>query len=262
MAIDVCTEISSPRISFSYDLKELDIASIEENQSRRSDNLLSNPTVDFEFCINGHDFPNQISSADELFANGKILPVQIKQISNPTKPTHHHHKSEPVHQNVVVSENRNPIKKKKLVEFLSSSNEEEEEGIEKPSLNSKQVNGRANGLLRLRPLQFLNRSKSTGSVPNPNPPGFSKAIQKQHSLREGSVNYRSNSSGFTQYYYPYNNNNNTTYKPTMRKSSSRSYGGNGVRINPVLNIPPVYIAKGTLSLFGSFFGSKKSKNKR
>ncbi|GFP84668.1 hypothetical protein PHJA_000610700 [Phtheirospermum japonicum] len=269
MAVDVCTEISSPRISFSYDLKELDFVPIEENHNRRSDSL---PTVDFDFCI-GHGFHHQISSADELFANGKILPVQIKQPG-------------PIRKNGVVSGNRNTKKKKRLVEFLSSSNEEEEDddGIEKPTSSSKPFwqfrrssssadneNGRANGLLRLRSLQFLTRSNSTGSVPNPKPSGFSKAIQKQHSLREGSINYRSNSSlssAFNQYYYPYNNinnnnnNNTTSNKPSLRKSTSRSYGGNGVRINPVLNIPPAYIAKGTVSLFGSFFGSKKSKKKR
>ncbi|KAL8549483.1 hypothetical protein ACS0TY_008354 [Phlomoides rotata] len=252
MAVDVCSEISSPRISFSHDLKELDSVPVESHHSR-SDALLLNPSIDFDFCIDR----SEISSADELFSNGRILPVEIKK-TNPPKQIHH---TEPRKNNEFGDGN---TKKKRLIEFLSTSFDEEES--EKPIAKtfwqfrrSSSVNSTANGLIG-RSLQFLTRSNSTGSVPNP------KVMQKQHSLKESSINRRNSSaSGFHQY-YPYNNSNNSK-RPFLRTSStsSRSYG-NGVRIiNPVLNIPPTnYIAKGTVSLFGigSFFCSKKSKKKR
>ncbi|KAL6543779.1 hypothetical protein OROGR_010276 [Orobanche gracilis] len=247
MAVDVCTEISSPRISFSYDLKELDFVPVE-NHDRRSDSPLSNPAIDFDFGI-GHGFPHhEISSADELFANGRILPVGIKRItSNPPKQTHlpqqipaHH--SHP-HKNDVVLVTEEKKKKKRLLEFLSNSldaDEEDEKPSSKPfwkfkrSSSANCENGRANGFLRFRSLQFLTRSNSTGSVPNPSPYGVSKSYRKQQSLKEGSIDYRNN-----------NNNITTSKKPSLRKSTSRSCGNNGVRFNPVLNIPPAYIAKGT-----------------
>ncbi|KAL0408880.1 UNVERIFIED_CONTAM: hypothetical protein Sradi_1822400 [Sesamum radiatum] len=136
-------------------------------------------------------------------------------------------------------------KKKRLIEFLSTNFDDADEEQEKPSAKpfwqfrrSSSVNcdnGRGNGLLRT--LQFLSRSNSTGSVPNPKPSGFPKAMQKQHSLKEASTN-RSNPTVPSFYQYcPYN-----SAKPSLRKSGSRSYG-NGVRISPVLNIPPTYIAK-------------------
>ncbi|KAI3453043.1 hypothetical protein Pfo_009706 [Paulownia fortunei] len=273
MAVDVCSEFSSPvvspRISFSHDLKELDFVPVESHPAR-SDALLLNPTIDFDFCI-GQGFSQEISSADELFANGKILPVEIKKITPPqgihqSDPISGHSKPESTHKNVEFA-NEN-TQKKRLIEFLSSSfdaDEEEEKPSTKPFWQFRRSssvncdNGRGNGLLRS--LQFLTRSNSTGSVPNPKPSAYPKGMQKQHSLKEASIN-RPNSSvpSFNQY-CPYNN--PTSKKPSLRKSTSRSYG-NGVRISPVLNIPPTYIAKGTVSLFGigSFFCSKKSKKKR
>lgn len=232
MAVDVCSEVVSPRISFSHDLKELDFVPIETH----THHLHLNPTIDFDFCVaqNLH-----LSSADELFADGKILPVQIKTTHTPPDTT---------------------FKKKRLIEFLSTAADDDEEEEEKPVAKpfwqfrrSSSVNcdhgGRGNGGL-LRSLQFLTRSNSTGSVPNPKPSGMSKVMQKQNSLKEAPINRRMNQ------YYHYN-------KPCLRKSSSRS-NGNGVRISPVLNIPPTYIARGSVSLFGigSFFSSKKSKKKR
>ncbi|KAG8382878.1 hypothetical protein BUALT_Bualt05G0125100 [Buddleja alternifolia] len=220
MAVDVCSEISSPRISFSHDLKELDFVPIENHK------LHLNPTIDFDFFVS-QNFPQQISSADELFADGKILPVEIKKII-PPKQTH---KSEP--------------QKKRLIEFLSTENDEFENPSPKPfwqfrrssSVNCENARSNNGGLLRS--LHFLTRSNSTGSAPNPKP--SPKVLQKQNSLKEASIRRESSSGSSLNQYYPYNN--NLAKKPILKKSTSRSYG-NGVRINPVLNIPPTYIAKG------------------
>ncbi|KAK4423551.1 hypothetical protein Salat_1937900 [Sesamum alatum] len=256
MAVDVCSDISSPvvspRISFSHDLKELDIVPVESPHSP------TDAFIDFDFCID-HIPSREISSADELFADGKILPGEIKKIA-PPKQTR---QPDPISPRKPANDS---TKKKRLVEFLSTSFDDADEEQEKPSAKpfwqfrrSSSVNcdnGRGNGLLRT--LQFLTRSNSTGSVPNPKPSGFPKTIQKQHSLKEASTN-RSNTTVPSYYQYcPYN-----TAKPCLRKTGSRSYG-DGVRISPVLNIPPTYITKGTVSLFGigSLFCSKKSKKKR
>ena len=81
MAIDVCSEIStagiiSPRISFSHDLNQTrDSVSIEDCHRRLDSCLLDS---DFNFCM-GSSFVQELSSADKLFSNGKILPIEIKK---------------------------------------------------------------------------------------------------------------------------------------------------------------------------------------
>ncbi|KAL0463564.1 UNVERIFIED_CONTAM: hypothetical protein Slati_0244000 [Sesamum latifolium] len=262
MAVDICSEssspVDSPRLSFSDDLTELDLL-----HHARSDALLPNSTVDFNFCL-GQGLSQEISPADELFANGRILPVEIKKIT-PRKETHQPDpilgRSEARRAATKTQENVDDnTMKKLLIEFLSCSSDADEEDKPLPrsfwqfrrssSLNCN--TGRTNGLLRS--LQFLTRSSSTGSAPNQKP----KVIQKQHSLKESST-YGSNSKVRSN-----NHHNNTWKKPSLRKSNSRLHDMNGVGISPVLNIPPTYISKGTITLFGfgSFLCNKSSKKKK
>lgn len=260
MAIDVFSEISSPvispRISFSLDLKESDFIPVNV----QTNPLILNPTVDFDFGIAPY-FSHQISSADELFANGKLLPVQIKKmdrtLQSQPKPT----PTAPEEvENVTES-----IKKKRLIEFLSTGFDADEEDHKisssttaaatttKPfwqfrrstSLNCETGGSGTRGLLRS--LEFFKRSNSTGSVRKP--------IQKQNSSKESSH------SGLNPlfYYSP-----SSSKKPAiLKKNGSRSCHSNGIRVAPVLNIPTAYIAKGTANLFGigSLFSSKKSRKK-
>ncbi|KAK4430230.1 hypothetical protein Salat_1323700 [Sesamum alatum] len=221
MAVDICSEssspIDSPRLSFSDDLTEPDLP-----HYARSDALLPNSTVDFNFCL-GQGLSQEISPADELFANGRILPVEIKQITPRIKT----HQPDPIlghsearkaatkAQENVESANDNMMKKR-LIEFLSYSSDADEEDKPLPRpfwqfRRSSSLNcdtGRTtNGLLRS--LQFLTRSSSTGSAPNQKP----KVIQKQQS---------SNSKGrSSDQYCPYNN---KWKKPSLRKSNSRLHG--------------------------------------
>ncbi|CAA3026122.1 Hypothetical predicted protein [Olea europaea subsp. europaea] len=255
MAVDVF----SPRISFSYDLREADFVPVESHNPQSDLDF-----IDFDFSI-GDNFSLELSSADELFANGKILPVEVKKI----EPTKEIYQSEPIEPNpstqtrkIAQNENADTVTKKKtLIEFLSNACDAEEKPPTKPfwqfrrsySLNSD------NGLLRS--LKFLSRSNSTGSTPNPKPSALPKVIHKQNSLKEPSTrskNPSANSSLFSQNY-----SNIAPKRPSLNKSSSRSFG-NGVHINPVLNIPPAYIAKGTVTLFGlgSLFCNGKSKKKK
>ncbi|KZV42088.1 hypothetical protein F511_11684 [Dorcoceras hygrometricum] len=243
MAVDICSEISSPfatpRISLSHDpIRE------EEEEDMVA--------LDFNFCII-QNLSQPISSADELFANGKILPLKSNKIhSDPIQPrkiTAH-----PAHRPL-----ENP-EKKRLIEFLSTNfdaddQEDNNRRFNKPfwkfrrSSSACENGGSSSNGGLLRSLHFLTRSNSTGSAPK------HKVMQKQHSMKESS-NIRSS----PIQYYPYYGSAERPYN--LKKScSSRSYGNNGVRI---LNIPPTYIAKGTVSFFGigSFFCSKKSKKKK
>lgn len=286
MAVDVCSEISSlvasPRISFSYDLNQTDVVPIECFH-RRSDALLVDFTTDFDFGITTKSFVQEISSADELFSNGKILPTQIKKHKTTKKEIH---RSEPILVHPQPSkttttalhwENTNDqdTKKKRLKEFLfeSSEEEEEEEEVEEEKPASKSFwqfkrsaslncdNGRSKGLIRS--LQILARSNSTGSAPNSKQTRLPKVTPpKKHSQKQSTFTCSNQ-----QPVLPFSGYNNQFYNSSGRPPSlknCRSYSS-GVRIiNPILNIPPSYISKGTANLFGfgSFFCNGKSKKKK
>ncbi|XP_057481959.1 uncharacterized protein LOC130768865 [Actinidia eriantha] len=264
MAADVCSEISnlvsSPRISFSQDLRQPENARID-GYHRQSDLSLSDPNFDFHFCIS-KSFNHELSSADELFSNGKILPIQIK---NKKKPNH---SQRPITK--IPTSPNNPltedIKKKRLKEFLLSNFEEESKPSPKSfwqfkrstSLNFSDGQGES----VIRSLQFLSRSNSTGSGPNPKQNEVSKDYQKRHWFKQVpgafSRSFSSSTLGYNSYYYPYN----SSKRPPLKKNC-RSYYGDGVRVSPVLNIPHNCIAIGTVSLFGfgSFFCNGKAKKK-
>ncbi|XP_038698041.1 uncharacterized protein LOC119995602 [Tripterygium wilfordii] len=97
------------------------------------------------------------------------------------------------------------------------------------------------------PLPLLSRSNSTGSAPNSvkRPPLISKDAQKQSTQRNSSSSFSSPII--------------SSQKPPLRKSSYvSSYGNNGVRVNPVLNV-----SSGNLFGLGSmFFHGSKEKSKK
>lgn len=259
MAIDVIfSEISSPRISFSHDLNNKTDAPSIIIEARQHDSS----TSDFDFCIGNNSFLQELSSADELFSNGRILPMQIKKQQITTKKqTHHpHHQPEPC------------TEKKRLKELLSMS-DLDDEVLAKPSSKSFWQFKRSSSLncestrskSLIRSLQFLSRSNSTGSAPNPKPTTstvISKESQKQNLKRQPSVSRKStmstSSSYSGTYYY-----SSSTQKPPLKKCGSYN-GHNGVRISPVLNIPPPFISNATVSLFGfgSLFCNGKVKKKK
>ncbi|KAG4907505.1 hypothetical protein JHK82_056165 [Glycine max] len=258
MAVEVCSEISStgisPRISFSHDLKNTEDASVRvEDPHRGSDLCLLDSSSDFVFCIT-NGLAQQLSSADELFSNGKIIPTEIKRVSN-----------KPSQSQLATTEK---IQKKRLKEFLSASSDEAENEEEKPSSKyfwqfkrSSSLNfdtTRGNGLIRS--LQFLSRSNSTGSAPNPKQTELPRETHKQRLQKQSSVSSRrsssSSSSSSTYYFY------SSSQKPFLKKNGGSS--GNGVRISPVLNLPQAYIPKATARFFGfgSLFCNGKSKRNK
>lgn len=265
MAIDVCSEISSPgispRISFSYDLNQRNPVPIEDH---RLDSSLLDSSSDFNFCI-VNNLKLELSSADELFSNGKIIPSQIKKNnSNASKNTHQQNEPPVQHPST-----ENTEKKKRLKEFLSTSfDAEEQEEDEKPASKSFWQFRRSSSLnfdtsrgkSLIKSLQFLSRSNSTGSAPSSKQTkAIPKETQKPNLQKQQSVSSRrSSASSCSSNYYP---NNYSAQKPCLRKSGSY---GNGVRISPVLNLPPPYISKVTISFFGfgSLFCSGKDKKKK
>ncbi|KAK1389997.1 Nucleoporin like [Heracleum sosnowskyi] len=267
MAVDVCSEISSlvtsPRISFSDDLNQTDT----EYHRCGSDKLLVDFTADFDFCISNNSFLQETSSADELFSNGKILPTEIKKAETSKKETR---LSEPIllqnqHSVTRSSKTLNASEDtncKKLKEFLY----EEEKAVASKSFwqfkRSTSLNcdgGKSKGFIRS--LQTLARSNSTGSAAVTKQKVTPKvATQKHHSQKLPTVSSNNHhtlptNSGYHQMY-------NSSGKPPLLKNC-RSYS-TGVQFNPVLNIPPAYVSKGTANLFGfgSFFCSGKSRKKK
>ncbi|GFZ00294.1 hypothetical protein Acr_13g0016930 [Actinidia rufa] len=255
MAVDVCTEIqslgASPRISFSHDLNQTDPI--------RSEASLLDPNFDFTFDFdfrNCKSFGVEFSSADELFSDGKIIPVEIKKQDSKTE----------VVQNCVpitVCENADEsTKKKRLKEFLSSDFDAEEmKPLNKPFWQfrrSSSVNcesGRSKSLIRS--LQFLSRSHSTGSATNPKQRTISKNTQKHNLFKQQELG-KSEPLSPSNAFYPYN----SSKRPQLKKNC-RAHG-NGVRISSVLNFPHHCIAIGTVSLFGfgSLFCNGKAKKKK
>ncbi|KAI9088631.1 hypothetical protein K1719_029745 [Acacia pycnantha] len=282
MAIDACSDTPStrmsPRISFSHDLKKSDD---EDHGERKSDLCLLDSGSDFVFCVAG-GFSHQISSADELFSNGKIVPLQLHSVIRSPIQTHQslrssHLRSQSQSQ---PSSSSRCSGKKMLKEFLSEDTEEEEDEEEEEvrvsfkslwqfrrssSLNCDTTT-RERGLIRS--LQFLSRSNSTGSVLSPTKQteiSMKEARrEKQRLQKQSSVSSRrsssssSSSSSSTYYFY-----SSSSQKHFLQKN--RGSSGKGVRISPVLNLPQAYIPKGSMSFFGFdslFCNGKVKKNKK
>ncbi|XP_022734575.1 uncharacterized protein LOC111288080 [Durio zibethinus] len=263
MAVEVFSEISSagisPRISFSHDLSQKDDAEpIEEQHHRRLDTSLLDSSSDFDFCF-GNSFVQELPSADELFSNGKILPIEIKKKTVVAKQVYH--QSEPVasspHQKTADNTG-----KKRLKEFLSMSIDADDKPASRSfwqfkrssSLNCESTRSKS----LIRSLQFLSRSNSTGSAPNPKPTMLSKETQKQHLQKRPSLSRKSSGPSSSGAFY--------TYSSTQKHPLKKNYGayGNGVRVSPVLNLPHPFISNATVSFFGfgSLFCNGKVKKKK
>ncbi|KAI9078578.1 hypothetical protein K1719_039516 [Acacia pycnantha] len=271
MAIDLCSEISSagisPRISFSHDLKNAkddddgDVP-LEDQRRQRSDLCLLDSSSDFVFCISNNVLPQELSSADELFSNGKIVPTEIKKSKSPNVPSSCSSSCSEIHpfsaSNVCPrSETLSTgcTEKKRLVEFLNEEEKPPTRSFWKfkrsSSLNYEATRGKS----LIRSLQFLSRSKSTGSSLNPKQSEIPKETQKQRLQKQSSVSSRrpssSSSSSFssssTFYFY------SSSRNPQSLNKKCGSSSGNGVRISPVLNLPQAYIPKAYVGFFG--FGS-------
>nr|GME08109.1 uncharacterized protein LOC109177542 isoform X2 [Ipomoea batatas] len=200
MAVELCSEdsrsiIMSPRISFSGDVSPAEVVPVEQRNMRVSSS--SSSSIDFDFCVLDYES----SSADELFLDGKILPIEIKRR---------------------MDDGADRKQSSKPWRFRRSS-----------SLSC--------GSGALCPLPLLSRSNSTGSSSPITKDSFNS---KPHYKKFSSSSIKQSHSVISATHYQ---------KPPVKKFMSNG----GIRINPVLNIPPA-------SLFGlsSIFSGGKDKNKK
>ncbi|XP_076924330.1 uncharacterized protein LOC143586739 [Bidens hawaiensis] len=243
MAVDVYT---SPRLSFSND---------PEPDPTRPGDLLLSPTFDFDFRA------SNLTPADELFSNGKILPTQIKY----NNIIHNNN------NNIHTIQNPDNKTKKRLKELIEDQDPDQEPEPEKPSPKSSFWQFRRSaslncdnskntkGLFGSLSIKSLARSNSTGSALNPKPNSGQKVDKSKESMflrRCSSLsqpvpkNNNSNSSS--------HNNSHVYYSFRNSTKESRT----GIRIIPVLNVPPAYnIAKGSINFFGFGFCNGKIKKK-
>ncbi|XP_022894632.1 uncharacterized protein LOC111408984 [Olea europaea var. sylvestris] len=246
MAIELCSDNLtstnvSPRISFSHDFSQADVVPVEKYIESSSSS-----TGDFDFCVFRRSFDQESSLADDIFLDGKILPVEIKKklaappkrvaeppLSPPHPPPQYDHKINSTSNKKSIG-NSEEKKNKSFWQFNRSS-----------SLNCG-GNGGGHGR-SLCPLPLLSRSNSTGSATSSKRSSISKCSlnhkhQQKSSLFSNSAAKQSQflSSSASQY-----------QKPPLKKNIQGSYG-----INPVLKVP-------TASLFcmGSIFSGDKDKNK-
>ncbi|XP_021292277.1 uncharacterized protein LOC110422611 [Herrania umbratica] len=253
----MCSE-TSPRLSFSRDLGQADDLPIELNESRR-DTMLLETCSDFEFNI--CSFEQQSSPADELFANGMILPVRLQE-----------------RQRVQICELPPPVslpprpkpstagdsKKDSMRQIRPASSESEEKPQSKSFWGFKRSSSLNRDIKKslVCSLPLLSRSNSTGSAPNPKRSSI-KDINKHTSQKLSMTKSSSSSSSSPSSCCSSCNAYQFPQKPPLKKNPANSYGS-GVRISPVLNVPPPYISKGTANLFGlgSFLRNGKDKKSR
>ncbi|CAN7053524.1 unnamed protein product [Brassica rapa subsp. trilocularis] len=259
MAIDVCCSEApcsgtSPRNSFSYDLDSPD-------GDVRLDSTLLDPGSEFDFCFGSSCPVQEVSPADELFSDGKILPVQIKKVNFRVQRSASLSSSSSSSSSSSLQ--RSPPEKKimRLKELLlnpESDYEEKPKGLFLQFKRSISLNydksRNSKGLIRS--LQFLSRSNSTGSALNPKPnlpPKETYHLHKTHNLPKQTSLRRSSSLSASG---PYK-------KPLARNSFGN--GNGGVRVSPVLNFPPPgfisNVADGCFSI-GSFCNGKMSRKTR
>lgn len=210
--------VISPRISFSHDLSPNNVVPIE--QYLRS----NNSSIDFDFCVFNESFGQYSSSADELFSDGKILPIQIKKSQPPPPPPAPALPPAGKHTTPYM-ETRKPIPPESKEKHSSKSSFW---GFKRcTSLNGGSGQGRG-----LWPFPLLSRSKSTGSNTN---------VKRPSSMKQSLVR----SSSRSQQKPPLNNSNHASY----------CYG---VKIHPVLNVPPANLF-GLGSIFNYSGTNKRNK---
>ncbi|KAH6797074.1 hypothetical protein C2S52_021628 [Perilla frutescens var. hirtella] len=240
MAIEVFPDSPSsgisPRISFSHDLPQSDVVPVE--QYIRSS---TSSSIDFDFCVFRESFDQESSSADELFFDGKILPIEIKKRLAPPRRVDEPSPSPPPSASLPPPSPHKPAKNP------SSESEEKQKSFwrfkRSSSLNCGSGYGRT-----LCPLPLLSRSNSTGSTASGKRSSIS-SNQKQNFVK-------CNSSNTSQKQQPQSGYSSS--RPPLKKNVHFSYGS-GIKFNPVLNVPPA-----TLFGLGSIFsgvGKDRSKKK-
>ncbi|KAK7266809.1 hypothetical protein RIF29_19465 [Crotalaria pallida] len=231
----------SPRISFSHDFSQSDVIPVERHPLRSNSSGL-NSSIDFDFCVQESLELDQSSSADELFSDGIILPIEIKKKKNlPLKQTGQPPLPTTPHANTSKKEIRT-----KEIKDLNDDVDEKQISNSKSFWRFKRSSSCGSGYgRRLCPLPLLSRSNSTGST------SPTSSVKKMPLYSKEGPNIKQNRP--SQFFGP-----NNHQKPPLKKSHHRTnVGNNSIRVSPVLNVPPA----NNLFGLGSIFSSNKSKKK-
>ncbi|KAK7398905.1 hypothetical protein VNO78_10079 [Psophocarpus tetragonolobus] len=243
----MCSETVPPRLSFSHDVSELP----KKQVIPPKDAMLLDSNHDFEFSTS-LSLEFESSSADELFSNGVILPIQMQQKRNTTRK--HTLYGETPYMRLP------PLPCTPRVDRINRESIREVHDVNAGYRDKKTHSTSFWGFSRSKSLSCatkkslicysppLSRSNSTGSAPQPK----RVSSTRQHS----AVKPLSSSSSCTLNLYP-----------IQRSHSGKSYGGsyaNGLRISPVLNLPTPCISKASASFFGlgSFLRVGKAKKSK
>ncbi|CAI0400846.1 unnamed protein product [Linum tenue] len=228
----MCSE-TAPRFSFSRDpADDSESPTAEQQQWRRDANLLD-PDQPFEFSVSSNSGDQySSSSADELFADGIILPFHRRHPTSSATTFNcsaaHRRAQSFDHPKLPPLAPLPPPSKKPAApapqnQLQPSSSSKSFWGFKRSS--SLNCDLKKTLICSLPPL--LARSNSTGSVP----PIPKKSIQKP--IISHKQPSSSNSSSGYVYSFP--------QKPPLKRNPGTA------RISPVLNVP---ISKGTANLFG------------
>lgn len=289
MAIDLCSSktppLTSPRISFSHDLSQSDI---HEQRLLRSFPVSSSSSIDFDFCIRESSFNQQSSCAEELFSQGKILPIDPKSNQEPPlSPLDHtgdtnaskcnqnsnettvsvlseSHDTSKCNQNsnettVTVLESHDTPKchqnSNEITVSVSLESHDTKQKSSKSSFwqfkRSSSLNCGTGYVRTLCPIPLLSRSKSTGST--------SSSKKSLSSPRDVHANHKQHPQKNSVLVAQIKKSQFSHQKPPLKKNGYGSLHGtnNGVRVSPVLNVP-------SADFFGlsSIFSGNKEKNKK
>ncbi|XP_059294930.1 uncharacterized protein LOC132048000 [Lycium ferocissimum] len=284
MAIELCSSdesslgIMSPaRISFDIS-SQTGSSSVPVEQYIRSTSPSS--SIDFDFCVFRESFDLESSCADELFFDGKILPIEIKRriSSAPSKKTEQPPAPLPPCKNsntgnttdtttttYAVKSHKVVSGKGRVYTDLTPTSEGREAVSSRPSVlessdekqNSKSfwrfsrsssLNCGSGYARTLCPLPLLSRSNSTGSTPS---------VKRNSTLSKDNLSHKHHSNSQRHFSKSMSSNGHNCQKPPLKNKVPGNPYSNGVKFSPVLNVPPA-------NLFGlsSFFTSSKEKNKK
>ncbi|XVE72083.1 hypothetical protein DITRI_Ditri11bG0010500 [Diplodiscus trichospermus] len=200
-----------------------------------------NSSIDFEFDvgIENTDQECYYSSADELFSNGRILPLQIRKKISPQKQQLQRCPPPPP-----------PQKKKKKQQQLQPPTQkpQTQAGNATPKqikVASKEANDQNQSCMsfwqfkRSSSLNFVSGYKVRLCPPS-TPLSRSSSTWPAPKLKQGHVigNHRQNRLK-DEFSYPCLHSSTNNQNPPLKKSFAYGSHGNGVTINPVLNVPSV-----------------------
>ncbi|XP_048137015.1 uncharacterized protein LOC115744205 isoform X2 [Rhodamnia argentea] len=262
----MCSETCPALASSFLDLPQRDKEAVGMLNAESGSSLHSSSDCEFEFGISTGGLEHMSSAADELFANGVILPFQIQPESLAAKGASKSEAGAAVHLPFLISIPRPPtwdddddddkkIERTEENAFAPSRSGSDQEKLQSwsfwgfrrsTSLNSGDLCTSKSSVIQS---QLLSKSKSTGSVPAP---------RRSSSLgRKASHIPKPSYSSSTSHSYPW-----LQKAPSKKNHGLGASHGSTVRVSPVLNLPTLCISKGAANVFSlGCFAVKEQKNK-